>query len=149
MFAVFVAQPKRVLVYSSLREAEQGLVSVAMQWASSEVGAKNVHSALESGRALSELPDGLCLRYEAESKDRCIAAIEKKSSTSWFGTVYQEFQHKNQFFVLPVEQVETPVERVKPVQIETHQLATTVGELLMKEIRAALEQRRRAIDGDC
>lgn len=150
MFAVLEHQPRRIALFNSLQEAERGLVSLATEWANREVGAKNVHSALENGRPLAEFPDGLCLQYEEMPGERMIVAIQKRSVQGWLGTSV-EYDRRNQFSLLPAQLADQindlPIIRPRPAVLQTRGGSMSYAEVLT-ELRDTLVHRRAAIRGD-
>lgn len=147
MFAVLTHQPRRVALFNSLADAERGLVAIAFDWAHREVGVKNVHSALENGRALAEFPDGLCLQYEEMPGERSIVAIQKRTLAGWFQNS-PEYDKRNQFSLLPAqapqELDELPATRPTPSVLQTRGGSMSYAEVLA-ELRDTLSRRRSAI----
>ena len=153
MFAVLTHQPRRVALFNSLADAERGLVAIALDWAHREVGVKNVHSALENGRALAEFPDGLCLQYEEMPGERSIVAIQKRTVAGWFGANSIDYDRRNQFSLLPAElpnptfDAELPIVRPTPTVLQTRG-GTMSYATVLAELRDALTHRRRVMRVD-
>lgn len=146
MFAVLIHQPRRVVLYQTLADAERGMVQLAIDWANREVGAKNVHSALENGRPLAEFPDGLCLQYEEMPGERSIVAMQKRTLSGWFQNS-AEYDRRNQFSLVMAElgaEPSAPVARPTPAVLQTRGGSMTYAEVLC-ELREELRRRRRVL----
>ena len=145
MFAVETQQPHRIVLYESLTRAQAGLMQTAREWASKEVGEKNVHE-VDTRRALADYPDGILLHHEETPGERTVVATRKQTQAGWFyaqGAV--ELSAVNRFTLLPAELAERPaLTQVLPSVLQNRGGAMSYDEVL-DELRATLERRRRRI----
>jgi hypothetical protein len=145
MFAVETQQPHRIVLYESLARAQTGLMQAAREWASKEVGEKNVHE-VDARRTLADYPDGILLHHEETPGERTVVVTRKQTQAGWFyaqGAV--ELSAVNRFTLLPAELAERPtITQVLPSVMQSRGGAMSYDEVL-DELRATLERRRRSL----
>lgn len=144
MFAVLSQKTQKLTLFNSLSEAELGLERIATEWANSEVGSRNVHSALQSQRLLSDYPDGLCLQH---GENRSIVVVEKKTIPGWF-TSSVEFTQRNLFTLLPADPPQSTASKPKlEPKVSESRGGTMSWAEVVDEMRNKMQTRRLAIDG--